>query len=86
MGEKGTVAYVVDQEGHRYDALRDATAFPFDGILQPGESVTTFRYFEIPDDGRKLGLVYRHEGGFPINWLIISEGGWFQKPLVVWLD
>ncbi|HEY3886529.1 MAG TPA: hypothetical protein VGL62_15055 [Vicinamibacterales bacterium] len=80
MDEKDTVAYVVDAQAHRYDSLPDATAFPFDGILQPGESVTTFRYFNIPDDGRKLGLVFTHEGGFPIGWLIISEGGWFQKP------
>jgi hypothetical protein len=86
MGEKGTVAYVVDENDHRYDPLHDATAFPFDGILQPGQSVTTFRYFTIPDDGRRLGLVYNHEGGFPIGWFIISEGGWFQKPPVVWLN
>lgn len=86
MGEKGAVGYVVDEDGRRYDPLHDAAAFPFDGILQPGQSVTTFRYFNIPDDGRKLGFVYTHEGGFPINWLIISEGGWFQKPIVVWLN
>jgi hypothetical protein len=86
MGEKGTVAYIVDEEGHRYDALHDPAAFPFDGILEPGQSVTSFRYFNVPDDGRKLGLVYTHQGGFPIWWLIIGEGGWFQKPTVVWLS
>ncbi|MGH9408497.1 MAG: hypothetical protein ACRD1V_03505 [Vicinamibacterales bacterium] len=86
MGEKDAVVYVVDEDGHRYDPLHDQTGFPLDGTLQPGQSVPTFRYFTIPDDGRKLGLVYTHEGGFPINWLIISEGGWFQKPPVVWLN
>jgi hypothetical protein len=30
--------------------------------------------------------VYTHEGGFPIGWFIISEGGWFQKPPIVWLN
>ena len=86
MGEKDTVGYVVDEDGHRYDPLHDAAAFPYDGILQPGQSVTTFRYFNVPDDGRKLGFVFTHEGGFPIGWLIITEGGWFQKPPVVWLN
>lgn len=86
MGEKGTVAYVVDENGHRYDPLHDAAAFPFDGILMPGQSITTFRYFTTPDDGRRLGLVYTHEGGWPIGWLVIGEGGWFQKPSVVWLN
>jgi hypothetical protein len=86
MGEKGTVAYVVDEHGQRYDPVRDATGFPFDGILMPGESVTTFRYFTVPDDGRRVGFVYKHEGGFPIEWMIIGEGGWFQKPSAVWLN
>jgi hypothetical protein len=86
MGEKGTVAYVVDEAGRRYDPLRDAAAFPFDAILQPGQSVTTFRYFTVPDDGRRLGLVYTHEGGFPIEWLIIGGDGWFRKPSAVWLN
>ena len=86
MGEKDTVVYVVDGEGHRYDPLRDPTAFPLDGKLQPGQSVTTLRYFDVPDDGRKLGVVYTREGGFPIGWFIITEGGWFQKPPVVWVS
>jgi hypothetical protein len=34
-------------------------------------------------DAPNLGLVYTHEGGFPIGWLIITEGGWFQKPPIV---
>lgn len=55
-------------------------------MLQPGQSVTTFRYYTVPDDGRKLGLVFTHDGGFPFGWLVISEGGWFQKPPVVRLN
>lgn len=86
MGEKGTVVYLVDEDGHRYDPLHDPAAFPFEEKLQAGQSVTTFRYFDVPDDGRRLGVVYTHEGGFPIGWLIVGEGGWFQRPLVVWLN
>lgn len=86
MGEKGTVVYLVDEDGHRYDPLHDPTAFPFEEKLQPGQSVTTFRYFNVPDDGRKVGVVYAREGGFPIERLIIGEGGWFQRPAIVWLN
>jgi len=86
MGEKGTVVYLVDEQGDRFDPLHDPTAFPFEERLPPGGSVTTFRHFNVPDDGRRVGLVYRHEGGFPIEWLVIGEGGWFQQPPIVWLN
>jgi hypothetical protein len=86
MGEKGTVVYLVDEDGHRYDPLHDPIAFPFEEKLPPGRSVPTFRYINVPDDGRRVGLVYTHEGGFPIERLIIGEGGWFQRPPVVWLN
>jgi hypothetical protein len=48
--------------------------------------VTTVRRFDVPPESRRLGLVYTHEGGFPIGWLIIGEGGWFQQPPLVRLD
>jgi hypothetical protein len=80
MGEKGTVVYLTDTAGHRYDPVPDATAVPFDTMLQPGESVIATRRFDVPQEAQGLGLVYTHEGGFPIGWLIISEGGWFQSP------
>ncbi len=55
-------------------------------MLQPGESITTARQFDVPRDTPNLGLIYTHEGGFPIGWFIITEGGWFQKPPVVRLN
>src|SRR6266568_7679139 len=86
MGEKGTVVYLTDIRGLRYDPLPDQAAVPFDTKLPPGGSVVATRHFDIPRDARGLGLVYTHEGGFPIGWFIISEGGWFQKPPLVRLD
>jgi hypothetical protein len=86
MGEKGTVAYLTDAAGRRYDPLRDPDAVRFDTVLQPGESVVAIRGFAVPADARDVGLVYTHEGGFPIQWFIIGEGGWFQKPAIVNLD
>lgn len=86
MGEKGTVVYLTDAQGRRYDPLPDPAAVPFDLRLEPGQSVTTTRRFVVPRDATGLGLVYTHEGGFPIGWLIITEGGWFARPPVVRLD
>jgi hypothetical protein len=86
MGEKGTVVYLTDPQGRRYDPLPDSAAVPFDTKLAPGESVATIRRFDVPRDARNLALIYTHEGGFPIGWLIISEGGWFQKPPIVRLE
>jgi hypothetical protein len=86
MGEKGTVVYLTDAGGRRYDPLPDPAAVPLDTRLQPGESVMTTRRFDVPRDAHALGLVYTHEGGFPIGWFVISEGGWFQQPPIVRFD
>jgi hypothetical protein len=86
MGERDTVVYLTDGAGHRYDPLPDAAAVAFDTVLQPGESVLATRRFLVPRTADDLGLVYTHEGGFPIGWLIIGEGGWLQKPPVVKLQ
>jgi hypothetical protein len=86
MGEKGTAVYLVDEHARRYDPVADGAAVPLDVVLQPGESITVTRRFDVPRDTPSLGLIYTHEGGFPIGWLIITEGGWFQKPPVVRLN
>ena len=86
MGEEGTVVFLTDGQGRRYNPQADATAVPLDVMLQPGESIVTVRRFHVPADASRVGLVYTHEGGFPIGWLIIGEGGWFAKPPIVQLD
>ena len=83
MGEQGTVAYLVDAAGHRYDPRPIGAEPPLDTRIAAGGSVLTTRSFDVPSTAVDLGLVYTHEGGFPIGWLIISEGGWFQKPPIV---
>lgn len=83
MGERGTVVYLTDGAGHRYDPLPDPSAMAFDTRLAPEQSVDTTRRFAVPPDAQGLGLVYTHEGGFPIGWLIVGEGGWFASPPIV---
>jgi hypothetical protein len=82
QGEKGTVVYLVDSRGRRYDPV--ASSVPFDTKLQPGESMAAFRRFELPQDAKHVGLIYAHIGA---NWApIIGENEWFSGPPVVWLE
>jgi hypothetical protein len=86
MGEKGTVVYLADRQGRRYDPLPDPAAVALSTVLKPGESIEATRRFDVARDAQDLGLIYTHEGGLPIGWLIIGEGGWFQRPPMVRLD
>ena len=83
MGEKGTVAYLVDAQGHRYDARTEAGRVPFDTILPPGGSALSRLRFDVPSATDGLGLIYTHAHGFPISWFIITEGGWFSQPAIM---
>lgn len=83
MGEKDTVVYLVDAQGRRYDPRAEGADVPLDVRLQPGQSMNATREFDVPRDAQDLGLIFTHEGGFPIGWFIITEGGWFQKPPIV---
>jgi hypothetical protein len=86
MGEKGTVVYLMDSLGRRFDPIPDPKGIGFDTLLQPGASLIVERRFNVPPDARGLGLVYTHEGGFPVGWLVVGEGGWFQRPPIVRLQ
>jgi len=82
QGEKGTVVYLIDSQGRRYDPI--ASSVPFDTKLQPGQSMTALRRFELPLDARNVGMIYAHIGA---NWApIIGENEWFSGPPVVWLQ
>ena len=86
QSEKGTVVYLVDGAGRRYDPETDAHGVPLDVRLGPGESVDAPRLFTVRPDARALGLVYTHEGGFPIGFFIIGENDWIHGPPIVRLD
>jgi hypothetical protein len=54
--------------------------------LGPLQSVSTSRVFEVPADGRKLGLITGHGGPYcyPMSLLIIGEGGCrFNRPALI---
>ena len=83
QGEKGTVVYLLDARGKRYNPQPDPAAIPFDTQLEPGESRETFRRFAVPPDAGSLDLIYTNEGGFPIGFFIIGENDCVHGPPVV---
>jgi hypothetical protein len=84
MGEKGTVGYLVDSQGRRYDPAPGSVTVPFDTKLQPGESIMALRRFNVPADAQDLGFVYTHVGS--PGSLVIGENEFFQGPPLVRLN
>jgi hypothetical protein len=85
QSEKGTVVYLRDAAGRRYNPEPDSQSVPLDTRLGPGESVDAPRRFVVRPDAGALGLVYTHEGGFPIGFFIIGENDWIHGPPIVHL-
>lgn len=80
MGERGAAVYLVDAQGRRFAPDPQGSDTPLDTVIGPGESFDASRRFQVPVDATDLAIVYTHDAGFPIGWLIITEGGWFAKP------
>ena len=81
--ENGVALYLTDDQGRRVDPIPDRTAVPLNALLQPQESITATRVFEVPPNASGLGLVIAHEGGFPVGSFIIGYETWFRKPAIV---
>lgn len=79
-----TDVYLVDSNWKRYAAIPQANEIPLNTLLQPGESVTTGRVFELPADAHGIVLVVGRRS--PPFCLIIGECGAFHKDTVVRLD
>jgi hypothetical protein len=71
--ENGIAFYLEDDLGHRYPVIPSPSDIPSNSLLQPGESVTLTRGFELPSTAHAAGFVATHEGGFPIGWFVIGE-------------
>ncbi len=79
MGERGTYVYLEGARGARYEPRPEDGEAPFSAVLQPGQAIETTRRFVLPSEEVPRALVYARRG-FPIQWLVIAEGGWFQPP------
>lgn len=86
QSEKDVVVFLTDARHRRFDPVPTASTVPLDVRLQPRESVDATRKFELPLDATEVGLIFTHEGGFPIGSLIISENQMFHPATIVRLD
>ena len=75
---------LVDSQWNRYDPILDGSEIPFNTLLQPGESVTTRRRFELPKDVQGMGLKVSHHS--PPICLIIDECEAFHKGPILRID
>jgi hypothetical protein len=83
--ENGMVVYLVDGHGYRFDPLADPAEVPFTVLLQPGESVTATRVFDVSGASGPLNLVVEHAGSrrFPGIFIIGDDSSLLHKPVVV---
>lgn len=77
--------YLVNAHGKRYDPIPAGSEIPLNTLLQPGDSVTTGRTFELPVDDHDIGLMVDRSSVLPIC-LIIGECGAFNKGTIVRID
>jgi hypothetical protein len=86
QAEKGAAVYLTDARHRRFDPAPGASTVALDTRLRPGESVDAVRRFELPSDATGVGLIFTHEGVFPIGAFIIGENQWFHAAAIVRLD
>ena len=72
VSQRGLVAYLVDEDGGRYDALPQPSTPPFDVAVKPGQTIRTTRHFLLAGDPQKLELVVAHHG-FQRSWFVIGR-------------
>ena len=77
--------YLVDAQWKRYDPVPSGSGVPLNTLLQPGESVSTSRRFELPANVRPMGLLLERSSILPFC-VIIGECGAFHKDVLVRLD
>lgn len=85
QSEGGVSVYLIDDRGRRYDPVPDAAAVALSVMLQPRESVSTTRVFELPTDAHDAGLVVGR-GAFPGCIIIGDDQSLFHKRTIVRLD
>jgi hypothetical protein len=80
--ENGATVYLTDSLHRRFDVAPGTPVMPLSAQLQPGESIESVRLYRVPLDARGVGLVFTHQGVFPISDFIIGENEWFHKTVV----
>lgn len=83
---RGAWLYLIDEHGKRYAPDVAPSETPLDVRLQPMQSMTTTRVFQVPAGVQIVGLVTGHGGPYcgAMNILVIGESGCaFNKPTMI---
>lgn len=78
--------YLVDGAWNRYDPGPHPAEIPLNILLQPGESITTRRTFQLPANARTISLMLDHGSGPLGICLVIGECSAFHKGTRVSMD
>jgi hypothetical protein len=70
--ETHLTAYLLSDDGTRYDAAGEPSSPPFDAPLKPGQAILTKRLFVLPKNLNRVELVLAKEG-FRIGWFVIGR-------------
>jgi len=71
-GEKNLAAYVLTEDGTRYNASPEPNDPPFDALVKPGKFVSTTRKFVLPTNQNRVELVLVHQG-FRLGWFLVGR-------------
>lgn len=72
-GPKDLVAYLLTQDGTRYDAIAKLTTTPpFDVTVNPRRPVTVTRTYILPSNLNRVELVIQRTG-FRLSWFVIGR-------------
>ncbi|SPE40268.1 exported hypothetical protein [Candidatus Sulfopaludibacter sp. SbA3] len=77
--------YLLDAQHKRYDPVLTGAEIPLNTLLQPGESVTTTRTFQLPANASDIGLMVDRSSILPVC-VIIGECGAFHMGAIVRID
>jgi hypothetical protein len=79
--------YLEDRDGRRYDPVLTGSEIPLNTLLQPMQSVTTSRTFELPTGAHDIGLrVDRKQALVVPICVVIGECDAFHKGVRVRID
>lgn len=83
--ENGIVVFLQDASGRRFSAAADPAAAPFNVLLEPDQSLTTQRVFQVPNASKLLVLAIAHEGNarLPGIFIIGDDSSIAHPPTIV---
>ncbi len=92
QSEPSTIVYLLDAEGKEYDVAagpqqafeaRNGAQPPIGAVLDPGDSITTVRVFDIPANLTEIGLATRQIGAYdPAIFVIGDDESLFHRPAI----